>query len=82
VRRADEHRDVDIAPAQQAVRMRRDRSRIHEARMRRDDRDRIAHRRFARDRKVAVDFARERFGLRRIPRSCNRGAANGEHTAW
>src|SRR5688572_26338501 len=82
VRRAHEHRHLDIASAKQTVGMRRDRPRIHEARMRRDNRDWIARRWFAGGLEVTVYFPCERFGLRRIPRSCDRGAANGDHTAW
>ena len=35
-------------------------------------------RRFAGGRQIAIDFARERIGIRRIPRSRHRGATNRE----
>ena len=45
--------------------------------MRRDDRDRLSGRRLAGRGEVAIDLARERVGMRGIPRSGHRRATNG-----
>ena len=75
MRRADEHRDVDVAPGQPFVRIRRDRARIHEAGMRRNQRRHVARRRGDGRRKIAIDFARQAIGIGGIP-----GAAHCHRT--
>jgi hypothetical protein len=42
--------------------------------VRRDDGQRVADRRFIGSRQVAIDFARERIRIGRVPRSRNGGA--------
>jgi hypothetical protein len=82
MRRTHKDGDLDVTAAKQAIRVRRDRPRIHEARVRRDNRDGISRRRRSGLGKVAIDLARKRIWLRRIPRSGDRGATNGDHMAW
>ena len=59
MRRADEHGDVDIAAAEQIVGVGGNRPRIHQAGVRRDDRERRSRRRLAGGREIAIDLARE-----------------------
>ena len=76
VRRSDENRDVELPSAQQAVGVRRDRSRVHQPRVRRDQRDQIAGHVARRVREVTIDRRCKLLRRTRIPASSNRRPAD------
>ncbi len=82
VRRPDEDGDVERPAAQQTIRMRGDRPRVHQAGVRRDQRRQIAgHLRRAAIRalEMPIDGSRERRRRAGIPRACNGRLADPCH---
>src|SRR5207245_8914730 len=79
MRGSDEHDDIESPIAQQAVRVRGHGARIHQARMRGDERDDVAGDVSRRARKISVDRRGEGVRVCRIPASGDRGAPDGCH---